>query len=31
MLDAGEIVIAVGGGIPVVRKDDGDLQGIEAV
>lgn len=32
MLDSGEIVIAVGGGgIPVVRKNDGDLQGVEAV
>ena len=32
MLDAGEIVIAVGGGgIPVVREDNRDLRGIEAV
>jgi carbamate kinase len=32
MLDAGEIVIAVGGGgIPVVREDNRNLRGIEAV
>lgn len=32
MLDAGEIVIAVGGGgIPVVREDNHNLRGIEAV
>jgi carbamate kinase len=32
MLDAGEIVIAVGGGgIPVVREENHDLRGIEAV
>ncbi len=32
MLDAGEIVIAVGGGgIPVVREDNRDLHGVEAV
>ncbi len=31
MLDAGEIVIAVGGGIPSVRERDRSLQGIEAV
>lgn len=32
MLDAGEIVIAVGGrGILVVREDDRDLYGVEAV
>jgi len=32
MLDAGEIVIAVGGGgIPVVREDNHDLRGVEAV
>ena len=32
MLDAGEIVIAVGGGgIPVVREDSRDLRGVEAV
>ncbi len=32
MLDAGEIVVAVGGGgIPVVRKENRDLEGIEAV
>ena len=32
MLNAGEIVIAVGGGgIPVVREDNRDLRGIEAV
>jgi len=32
MLDAGEIVIAVGGGgIPVVREDNRDLRGVEAV
>ncbi len=32
MLDAGEIVIAVGGGgIPVVREDNQDLRGVEAV
>jgi len=32
MLDAGEIVIAVGGGgIPVVREDNRDLCGVEAV
>jgi carbamate kinase len=32
MLDAGEIVIAVGGGgVPVVREDNRDLRGVEAV
>jgi carbamate kinase len=32
MLDAGEIVIAVGGGgIPVVREENHDLRGVEAV
>jgi len=32
MLDAGEIVVAVGGGgIPSVRQEDGSLHGIEAV
>jgi carbamate kinase len=32
MLDAGEIVIAVGGGgIPVIREDNRDLSGVEAV
>lgn len=32
MLDAGEIVIAVGGGgIPSVREDNGNLRGVEAV
>lgn len=32
MLDAGEIVIAVGGGgIPSVREDNGSLRGVEAV
>jgi carbamate kinase len=32
MLDSGEIVIAVGGGgIPVVREDNGNLRGVEAV
>lgn len=32
MLDAGEIVIAVGGGgIPVVREENRDLRGVEAV
>jgi len=32
MLDAGEIVVAVGGGgIPSVREEDGSLRGIEAV
>ena len=32
MLDAGEIVVAVGGGgIPMVREDNHDLRGVEAV
>ncbi len=32
MLDSGEIVIAVGGGgIPMVREDNGNLRGVEAV
>ncbi len=32
LVDAGAVVVAVGGGgIPVVANDDGDLQGVEAV